>query len=266
VPAVTTRDRSGSFEPLRSLLIAFTLTLSFSGCGGSSSSSSTIPSGQTGTARVRFADGAPHLETLINGYPQDIGSNAYLQVDSKTVVSTFAYGSFTSFMTVTAGVHSLVARDPLGYAVGPLTTASLAGGKSYTLVIVGSYPKYQVLAFEEPADSGSASLSFYNASPSTPQANFGTFRASTHSGFTQRGNASFGNVTTVSLGKSVRDIGGYVGSAGSPTGTVTPSQIDSFDHDNALPYHHIVRLSLFLFDTKCYSGSCPGPVFGSLDR
>jgi hypothetical protein len=255
---------SGSFEPLRPLLIVLALALSCSACGGSGSSSSSIPPAQTGTARVRFADGAPHLETLINGYPQDIGSNAYLQVDSKTVVSTFTYGIFTSFMSVSAGVHSLVARDPLGYAVGPLKTTSLAGGKSYTLVVVGTYPKYQVLTFDEPANSGSASLSLYNASPATAQASFGTFRASSHSGFTKRGSANFGDVSTVSLGKSISDVGGYAGNAGSPIGTVTPSQIDSFDRHNALPYHNIARLSLFLFDRQC--SSCPAPVFGSLDR
>lgn len=221
--------------------------------------------GQSATARVRFADGAPHLETLINGYPQDIGSNAYLQVDSQTVVTTFSYGTFTSFLSMNAGAHSLVARDPLGYAVGPLKTTTLTAGKTYTLVVVGSYPKYQVLTFEEPASSGAA-LSMYNASPSRPQVTFGTFRASTHSGFRQRGSARFGNVTTVSLGKSVTDLGGYAGSTGSPIGTVTPSQIDVFDRHNVLPYHNIARLSLFLFDTKCASGSCPGPLFGSLDR
>jgi hypothetical protein len=219
--------------------------------------------GQSGTARVRFVDGAPSLETLINGYPQDIGA-AYLQVNTQTVSSTFSYGSMTSFLNVTAGVLSLVARDTLGYAVGPLKTTNLTGGKTYTLVVVGSYPKYQVLTFEEPASSGSAALSLYNAAPSTPQASFGTFRASSHSDFRQRGSARFGGVTTVSLGKSVSNIGGYAGSTGSPIGTVTPSQIDVFDRHNALPYHNIARLSLFLFDPK--SGSTIGPLFGSLDR
>jgi hypothetical protein len=121
-----------------------------------------------------------------------------------------------------------------------------------------------VLTFEEPASSGSAALALYNAAPSTPQVNFGTFRASTHSDFTQRGSARFGGVTTVSLGKSVTDIGGYAGSTGSPIGTVTPSQIDAFDRHNVLPYHNIARLSLFLFDPK--PGTAIGPVFGSLDR
>jgi hypothetical protein len=218
---------------------------------------------QSGSARVRFADGAPSLETLINGYPQDIGA-AYLQVNTKTVTSTFSYGAMTSFFNVTAGVLSLVARDTLGYSVGPLKTTNLTGGKTYTLVVVGSYPNYQVLTFEEPPSSGSAALSLYNAAPSTPQAGFGTFRASSHSDFRQHGSARFGEATTVSLGKSVSNIGGYAGNAGSPLGTVTPSQIDAFDRHNALPYHNIARLSLFLFDPK--SGSTIGPVFGSLDR
>ncbi|MBV9333618.1 MAG: DUF4397 domain-containing protein [Candidatus Eremiobacteraeota bacterium] len=240
-----------------------------SGCGGSSSSSSTIPS-QPGTARVRFADGAPSLETLIGGVPQQLcpgpSTPCYLQMNNQTVTQNFYYGSMTSFVNVTAGALSLVARVEAGYAVGPLQTTALTAGKSYTLVVVGSYPKYQVLAFEEPASSGSASLSLYNAAPSKLQESFGTFRASTHSDFKQRGSARFGTVTTVSLGTRVTDIGGYAGSAGSPVGTVTPSQIDVFDRHNALPYHNIARLSLFLYDTKCPSGSCAGPLFGSLDR
>jgi hypothetical protein len=170
----------------------------------------------------------------------------------------------TSFVSVTAGTLSLVARVEAGYAVGPMKTTALTAGKDYTLVVIGSYPKYQVLAFEEPANSGSAALSLYNASPSSPQASFGTFRASSHSNFTQRGSSRFAEVTTVSLGKSVSDVGGYAGSAHSPIGTVTPSQINSFDRHNALPYHNIARLSLFLFDPQC--SSCAGPVFGSLDR
>lgn len=266
---VTPLRRSGSFEPLRSPFIALTLALIFSGCGGSSSPSTTI-SAQNGTARVRFLDGAPSLETLIGGLPQPLcpgpSTPCYLQVGKQTVTNSFYYGSMTSFLNVTAGTLSLTARVEAGYNVGPLQTTALAPGKSYTLVVVGSYPKYQVLAFEEPASTGSAALSLYNASPSTRQAAFGTFRASSHSDFTQRGSAQFGAVSTISLGKSVSDIGGYAGSKASPIGTVTPAQIDSFDKHNALPYHNIARLSLFLFDIKCPSGSCPGPLFGSLDR
>jgi hypothetical protein len=217
---------------------------------------------------VRFVDGAPSLETVVAGVPQAICPGAsnpcYLQVNKQTVTEAFYYSSMTSFVNVAAGTLSLVARVAAGYAVGPLKTTSLTGGKSYTLVVVGSYPKYQVLTFEEPANASSAALSLYNAAPSTPQVSFGTFRASTHSNFTQRGSARFGEVATASLGKSVSDIGGYAGSAGSPIGTVTPSQIDSFDRKNALPYHNIGRLSLFLFDPQC--SSCAGPLFGSLDR
>lgn len=261
MPPVTPVDRSGSSEPLRSLLVVFTLVLC--SCGGSSSSSGTLPQ-QNQTVRVRFADGAPSLEALINGVPQDLGPYTYLQVNSRNVASAFIYGTITSFLNVPSGALSLVARDTLGYAVGPLTTTALSPGKEYTLIVVGSYPKYQVLAFEEPAGSGSAALSLYNAAPSTPQASFGTFKASTHSNFTQRGNARFGDVATVSLGKSIGDVGGYAGNARAPIGTVTPSQLDSFDRHNALPFHNIARLSLFLFDPKSSSGI--GPVFGSLDR
>lgn len=167
-------------------------------------------------------------------------------------------------MGVAAGTLSIVARDTRGYAVGPLKTPALAAGGRYTLIVVGSYPNYSVLAFEEPPSSGDARLSLYEASPSVPQSGFGRFNASSSSNFQQLGTAKFGSVVTVSLGKSASNVGGYAGVPSNPLGAITPAQIDSFDRHNALPFHAASRLSLFLFDTK--TGSNAGPVFGSLDR
>lgn len=216
-----------------------------------------------GAARVRFIDGAPSLETLVNGTPEDIGSNAFLQVNGETVVTPFVYGTFSPFLDVASGVKTLFARSPVGYAVGPITSAALSPGKRYTLIVVGSFPSYKVLTFEEPASTDKARLSFYEASPSVPNAAFGRFNASTGSQFKQLGTASLGNVATVSLGSKVSNIGGYVGTASAPIGAMTPSQVNPFDTRNALPFHNSSRLSLFLFDAK--SGSAIGPVFGSLD-
>jgi hypothetical protein len=242
-------------------LASFGFALVLAGCGGSSSSSSAMPA--VANASVRFAEGAPNLETLIGGVPESIGF-AYLQVDGKTVASSFNYGTFTPFVAVSAGAHSLVARDELGYAVGPLATPALTGGDRYTLILVGSYPNYRVLAFAEPAGNGNAQLSLYEASPTVPQAAFGSFRASSHSDYQQLGSAKLGNVATVNLGKRVTDFGGYAGKASAPIGSFTPAQIDSFDDHNVLPFHAVSRLSLFLFDPK--PGSTLGPLFGSLDE
>ncbi len=236
-----------------------------SSCGGSSSSSA-MPS-QATPARVRFADGAPELEALVGSTPQSICSSAsnpcYLQVNGQTVTSLFSYGSMTSFANVTSGPLSLVARDTLGYAVGPLTTAPLTGGQRYTLVVVGSYPAYRVLTFAEPASDG-AQLSLYEASPAVPQAAFGRFVASSHSGFDELGSARLGTVVTVRLGKRVTDFGGYAGPSDDPIGALTLKAVNAFDTHDVLPFHAAGRLSLFLFDPK--SGSTSGPLFGSLDR
>lgn len=227
-----------------------------------------MPSTQAASVRVRFADGAPFLETLIAGTPENICSGAsapcYLQVDGSTVASSFSYGTITSFLNLTAGTHSLVARDDLGYAVGPMKTAALAAGKRYTLIVVGTYPNYSVLTFEEPASSGDAQLSLYEASPAMPQAEFGSFSASGHSGFKQLGSAKLGSVATVDLGKSVSNFGGYVGKPSATIGTATPQQLNAFDRHNVLPFHVAARLSLFLFDAK--PSTAVGPVFGSLDK
>jgi hypothetical protein len=242
-------------------------------CSGSSSSS-IPPSGQSGTALVRFLEGSPLLEALVGSVPQALGA-AYLQVNGKTVASSFAYGVITSFKGMPAGTLSLVARDELGYAVGPLKSAALTGGKRYTLVLIGTYPNYSVLTFEEPPSSANAQLSLYEASPSVPQAAFGSFSASTYSDLKQLGTAALGNVVTVTLAKQVSNFGGYAATTACPTppshpvppNCVTPSQINSFDAKNELPFQNSNRLSLFLLDPDSANPSGPpGPLIGSLDQ
>lgn len=244
--------------------VALVGLIATTGCGSSSSSSAIPPS--SSNARVRFAEGAPELEALIDGVPQNIG-NAYLQVDGQTVSSQFNYGTMTNFLFLSPGAHSLVALDELGYRVGPLKSASLSAGKEYTLILVGTYPNYRVLTFEEPASSkGQVQLSLYEASLSVPNADFGSFTASSHSGFKRLGSAKLGSVATLSLGASVSNFGGYVGKGDKPFtgGDLKLAQVDGFDKHNVLPFHNASRFSLFLFDVK--EGSSQGPVFGSLDR
>jgi hypothetical protein len=235
-------------------------------CSGTSSNPATSSGSESGSARVRFAEGAPELDTLVDGAPQNIGQ-AYLRVDGQTVATTFNYGSVTPFASLPAGPQKLSALDALGYEVGPFQSDALTGGKRYTLVLVGSYPNYQVLTFEEPASTNDgAQLSLYEASPAEPAADFGSFTASRRSNFKALGHASLGNVATVSLGKSVTNFGGYVGHGTQPftNGALTLANLDSFDKRNALPFHNAARLSLFLFDAK--TGSSIGPVVGSLDQ
>ncbi len=254
-------------------LIALTFAVYCGGCGGSSySSSSSIPA-SGGNAQVRFVDGAPSLETIIGSTPQPIcpgfSAPCYLQVNGQTVTQLFYYGSITNFMPLSAGVHSMRALDTSGYSVGPLKTPSLVAGHTYTLVVVGSYPTYQVLTFEEPKSGGGAQLSLYEASPSLPDIDFGRFNASNGSGFEKLGSAHLGNVVTVSLGKQVTDLGGYAGHGKRPItcsgsrkcGTLTVAQINSFDTNSVLPFNKAERLSLFFFDVN----GTKGPVFGSLD-
>lgn len=239
-----------------------TLALALTACGGSGGTSSPTPA-QASTVRVRFMEGAPQLEAIIGGQPAPIG-NAYLRVDGQTVASSFNYSTLTSYLTMPSDLHALTARNLLGYAVGPIKIPALTGGVTYTLILVGSYPKYSVLAFPDPTTGSGAQLSLYAASPTVPQAAFGTFTASTKSNFKQRGSAKFGNVATVTIGKSVSNIGGYTGPLSNPLGELTAAQIDPHDKHSVLPFHVATRLSLFLLDPG--TGNPPGPVFGSLDR
>jgi len=234
----------------------------FAGCGGSSSTPSTA--GAT-KAQVRFVNGAPVFETLINGVPQQI-SSPYLTVNGATVASAFGYGTRTPFLPVPAGTLSLVARDSFGNAISPVKTASaLTAGKTYTVIVVGSYPKYSALTFEEPAAKNGASVALYEASPSFPHADFGRFTVSTHANFIKLGSANFGALVVVSAGTSVKDFGGYVGTGTTPlpNGALSLQSVDSLDTKNVLPFNAASRLSLFVFDPG--QGSAGGPVFGNLD-
>lgn len=228
-----------------------------------------MPSVSNATIQVRFAEGAPQLDALIGSTPQSICSSqtapCYLQVNGKTVVSSFIYGQITNFITLPAGALSLVALDDLGYRVGPVSTPALSAGKAYTIALVGVYPHYRALIFDEPASASAARISLYEASPSVPSADFGTFLADKNAGYKRLGSAKLGEIATVALGTKATNIGGYVGKGTTPFGggTLTIKQVNSFDKRNVLPFHNASRFSLFFFDLK--SGSA-GPVFGALDR
>jgi hypothetical protein len=234
-------------------------------CGcGNNSTSSTTPAANAGSVQVRFVEGAPLLEALVDGQPTDIGA-AYLSVNGTTVASTFPYAAVTPFQSFRAGTLSLTASDSLGYTVGPVkTSAPLQSGKSYTVILLGAYPAYNAVVYEEPSSS-SAQLSLYEASPAVRTADFGRFRASNRSNFVKLGSASFGSVVTVSLGKGVSNFGAYAGQGIKPfaNGALTLESVDSFDQRNVLPFNAATRLSLILIDPK--PGTSLGPVIGSLD-
>ena len=241
--------------------LAIVFALAVGGCGGGS----TTPTSTITKAQVRFVEGAPILETLINGVVQPI-SSPYLNVNGATVASSFLYSTRTPFVPISAGTLTLVARDSFGNTISPVkTSAALAAGKSYTVVLVGTYPKYSALTFAEPAPGANATLALYEASPSFPNADFGSFRASTHSAFKKLGSARYGSLVTVLLGKDVSDFGGYVGTGANPLvkGALSLSSVASLDTKNVLPFNAAGRLSLFVFDPG--QGSVSGPVFGSLD-
>ncbi|MBV8489532.1 MAG: DUF4397 domain-containing protein [Candidatus Eremiobacteraeota bacterium] len=228
---------------------------------------------RTGTVHVRFLEGAPELETNVAGAPQALGLSSFLTVNGQTVSSGGAYGFayqwMTQFINVQTGAQTLKVYDSIGYSVGPFTTPPLKAGSFYTVAIVGTYPKYKLLTFNEPAPSTGAALSVYEASPTKPAVDFGTFVAGkacagTFAGYKKLGSARLGSVVTVSLGKSIQGFGAYVGSGTTPIGnaSVPPCHVNAFDVKNALPFTNAHRLSLFLLD----AGSYPSPVLGALDR
>jgi hypothetical protein len=246
-----------------------TAALLFSACGGSNNSTPSVASAP-GTVQLRFLEGSPSLEALVNGEPTDIGL-AYLTVNGATIASSFTYAYLTTFSSFPAGVQSLEALDSLGYKVGPVKTSALAAGKQYTIVLVGSYPNYKALAFEEPAPESHVSLSAYEASPAVPQIDFGSFHASGKPQYARLGSVSLGNVATVAIGDRVTNFGGYFGHGTVPIvcgttkcGAVTAQQVNPFDRSSALPFHAASRLSLFVIDAK--PGESVGPVVGSLDQ
>ena len=173
----------------------------------------------------------------------------------------------SSFVPEAPGVQSLVARDTLGYKVGPLKSASLSPGGRYTLVVVGTYPNYNVLTFTEPKNASGAQLSLYEASPAMPSADFGSFGASSGANFKKLGSARLGTVVDRLAWRQrneLRRLRRHRHDADYGGGTLAPVQVNAFDTANALPFNAAARLSLFLLDVK--PGTAVGPVFGSLDR
>jgi hypothetical protein len=240
---------------------AFSFSLMLCACGSGSTTPST--SVATRAAVVRFIEGAPNLETIINGVPQSIGA-AYLSVDGATISSQFPYGEISQYTSLPAGVHAVEARSVSGYFVGPLKTDALQGGKSYTVIVLGSYPNYRAVAYEDPANDKNASLAVYEASPAFPTVDFGEFRAAQHSGFKRLGTVRLESVAAVSLGHGASDFGAYAGRGAVPlpNGALTIAQVDTFDSNNRLPFNNASRFSLFVLDPAPNAG----PVFGSLDR
>jgi hypothetical protein len=247
----------------RQLVLCATVTASISACGGSNNSTPPIPSAP-GTVRLRFLEAAPSLQALVNGVPTDLGA-AYLSVNGATTSSQFPYSYLTTYSTFHAGSQSIEVFDSLGYKVGPIQTGALSAGKQYTIAVVGSYPIYKAIPFEDPATATTAQLTVYESSPSYANVDFGRFQASSHSSFQKLGSAAYGSVVSVPLGKSVSNFGGYIGKNVRPFGNaaLTLAAVNSFDQRNVLPFNAAARLTLFVLDPS--SPSDPPTVVGSLD-
>lgn len=242
----------------------------------SAAPASVSPRYAAGSVQVRFVEGAPALQTPVAGTPQALGATSFLTVNGQTVSQpggglgqgAFVYGWITPFLYVQKGVSSLTVYDSIGYSVGPLKTANMAAGGRYTVIIVGSYPHYRTLTIAEPTLKPGAFLSVYEASPSKQTIDFGTFSASKSCGssasnYRRLGSAHFGKLTTVSLGRSRANLGGYVGTGKTPVtnGSVPLCVANPFDVKNELPFGNSYRLSLFFLDT-----AQGGPVFETLDQ
>ncbi|MBV8152968.1 MAG: hypothetical protein JOY98_00985 [Candidatus Eremiobacteraeota bacterium] len=216
-------------------------------------------------AQVRYVEGAPTLETKVNGVAVPLGTS-FLSVNGTTIASQFAWGNITQFAPAPPGTQTVRIIDSLGYSIGPFKTPAFAAGSSYSVVLAGSYPHYHLLTFQEPKPSAGATLAVYGASPSRPSADYGRFVASSGTGFKKLGAVRLGKLSTTSLGASVSNFGAYVGTGTTPItgGKITLRSVDSFDRRNALPFHNVGRISLFLLDSS--GGSTAGPVFGIFDE
>ncbi|MBV8149189.1 MAG: DUF4397 domain-containing protein, partial [Candidatus Eremiobacteraeota bacterium] len=249
------------------LVLVVLLLLGACSSGGAWSSSSTLPTATDSTSSlsaVRFVEGSPLLEADVSGTPIGLGAS-YLTVDGTTIASSFGYGTITQYIPYAPGAHSIEVFDSVGYFVGPFKTPALASGKSYSIALVGRFPKYSLLTFEESSGGNGAALRVYEASPKRPSVDFGSFKASTASNYRKLAGVPLGRLAEVSLGSKVSDFGAYVGRGTKPItgGSITLQSVDSFDARNTLPFHNATRLSLFVLDAS--PGAQIGPVFGILD-
>ena len=143
---------------------------------------------------------------------------------------------------------------------------ALAAGKRYTLIVVGTYPNYSVLTFEEPASGRERPTLALRSVADRAQRRvrqlprFEPFGLqSTRERETRKRRDGFAGRERFELRRLRRS-----GSKPFTGGDLTLAGVNAFDKRNALPFHNASRFSLFLFDAK--SGSASGPVFGSLDQ
>lgn len=216
-------------------------------------------------AQVRYVEGSPLLETKVGGVAVPLGTS-FLSVNGVTIASTFEYGYITQFVNAPAGKQSIRIIDSLGYSVGPFVTPAFAAGSTYSVVLAGSYPHYRLLAFTEPKPASGATLAVYGAAPSRPLTDYGRFTASSGTDLRKLGTVGFGKLAIAPLGSAVTNFGAYVGKGTKPIagGKITLRSVDSFDLHNALPFHNVRRISLFLLDPS--GASILGPVFGIFDE
>jgi hypothetical protein len=137
---VTLQPRSVSMLPLVVTLFAF-------GCGG----------GSNGKVRV------------MNASPDE--ANLDVLIDNKTVASSVAYGTATSYLSVNSGSRSLQI-DPTG-TTSPIITQTLTvnSGSFYTVLVTNFAPSVVgvVLADNNTAPaSGQVEIRVVNASPGLP--------------------------------------------------------------------------------------------------
>lgn len=260
---------------MKRFLVLF-LAVVLSSCG----KGSTPAAGEQAAAfaYVRVVNGSPDIETIDPKLPPTapacdfgsavggIGTLISAEINGVQAAASFPYEAISQYVAVGPGPASVAIVAPGGLQTGcpsiSFTTPALQANSYQTVVLSGAYVKktLKFIVFADPAPSSSPAARINNASPLAGTTGFGTFVPGT-AVYTNAGSVSVGASAPAPSASAAPGLGYYAGSVSSPSVTIQPSQIDTNDLNNVLPFGAYGHLSIFIIDPPI-GGSVPQLVGG----
>jgi hypothetical protein len=256
---------------LRSAATVF-LLCALAGCGGGS----TPATSQTGAkpAYLRVVNASPDIETVNTQLPAgappcnfqttqpSFGSSVSVQIDGTTQVASFPYGFVSQYVPVSAGSASVAVVYPVSVqSVCPsyIAKITVSAGSRYTVVVAGSYQQktLQWLTFNDSFTSGAQ---MYNVSTIASPSVVGTFTPG-NTDYQPQASLALGQSSQVPVASSAPGTAFFAGPAANPVAVLQPSNVDSFDSNNVVPFDSYRTFSVFVIDPPL-GGTFPQLVGG----
>lgn len=252
------------------------LAAALASCGKSTTPAGTAAS--SASAFVRVVNGSPDIETVNPFAPPGapgcnfgstiggLGTLISAQVDGTQASASFPYQAVSTYIAVAPGAANIAVVAPGGLQTGcpslTFTTPPLAAGSYQTVVVAGAYQTktLKFLVFSDPGPSSKPGVQIDNAAPTAGTIGFGTFvPGTTH--YQSAGSVAFGKTAPVPSASAPPGLAYFAGPAALPVAAIAPSQIDTYDANDVLPFGNYGHLSLFVIDPPLGSTN-PGLIGG----